>query len=154
MKSNSFLNKVAIVTGASSGIGRDTALALAKLGASVALAARSGDVLFKIAEEIKRQGRNVIVIPTDVTQREQVEQMVRGVLAQWGRIDILVSNAGEYIQAPIIDLDPADIQRSLDVNFFGGVYCIKAVPTYAQSKKRPYRGRDKYGWQNWVATRC
>ncbi|HEX9330862.1 MAG TPA: SDR family oxidoreductase [Anaerolineales bacterium] len=135
MKSNSFLNKVTIVTGASSGIGRDTALALAKLGASVALAARSGDVLLKIAEEIKRQGRNVIVIPTDVTQREQVEQMVRGVLAQWGRIDILVSNAGEYIQAPIIDLDPADIQRSLDVNFFGGVYCIKAVLPHMLNQK-------------------
>src|SRR6266487_2216207 len=135
MKSNSFLNKVTIVTGASSGIGRDTALALAKLGASVALAARSGDVLLKIAEEIKRQGRNVIVIPTDVTQREQVEQMVRGVLAQWGRIDILVSNAGEYIQAPIINLDPADIQRSLDVNFFGGVYCIKAVLPHMLNQK-------------------
>jgi NAD(P)-dependent dehydrogenase (short-subunit alcohol dehydrogenase family) len=53
--------------------------------------------------------------------------MVQQVLKQWGRVDILISNAGEYIRAPITDLDPADLQRSLDVNYFGGVYCIKAV---------------------------
>jgi len=127
MANNFFLNKVAIVTGASSGIGRATALALAKQGASVALAARRGAALLELAEEIQREGGNAIVAPADVTQQGQVEHMVQEVLAQWGRVDILVANAGEYIQAPIIHLDPVDIQRSLAVNFFGGVYCIKAV---------------------------
>ena len=127
MGTNPFQGKVAIVTGASSGIGRATALALAEQGGWVALASRNGEALSALAEELKRQGRQVIVIPTNVTQREQVEALVEEVLAQWGRVDILISNAGEYIRAPITDLDPADLQRSLDVNFFGGVYCVKAV---------------------------
>jgi NAD(P)-dependent dehydrogenase (short-subunit alcohol dehydrogenase family) len=127
VKNNFFWKKVAIVTGASSGIGRCTALELAKRGAFVALASRNEAALVQVADEIKRQGQNAIILPTDVTQRRQVERMVQGVLAQWGRIDILVSNAGEYIRVPILDLEPSDIQRSFDVNFFGGIHCIKAV---------------------------
>ena len=135
MSNNFFLNKVAIVTGASSGIGRATALALANQGALVALAARKGDALLEVAEEIKSQGKNAIVIPTDVTQRKQIEQMIQVVLDLWGRVDILVSNAGEYIRAPILDLDPAELQRSFDVNFFGGVYCIKAILPHMLDQK-------------------
>jgi len=135
MGTNPFQGKVAIVTGASSGIGRATALAMAEQGGWVALASRNGEALSTFAEELKRQGRQVIVIPTNVTQREQVEALVEEVLAQWGRVDILISNAGEYIRAPITDLDPADLQRSLDVNFFGGVYCVKAVLPHMLAKK-------------------
>ena len=61
--------------------------------------------------------------------------MVEEVIAQWGRVDILVSNAGEYIRAPITELDPADLQRSLDINFFGGVYCVKAVLPHMLAQK-------------------
>jgi NADP-dependent 3-hydroxy acid dehydrogenase YdfG len=127
-------DRVAIVTGASSGIGRATALELANAGACVALAARREASLLELAEEITQMGSKAFVLQTDVTQRQQVEAMVQGVLSRWGRVDILISNAGEYIRAPIIDLDPADLQRSLDVNYFGGVYCIKAVlpPMLAQ----------------------
>jgi NADP-dependent 3-hydroxy acid dehydrogenase YdfG len=135
MGTNPFQRKVAIVTGASSGIGRATALALAEQGVWVALASRNGEALSALAEELKRQGRQVIVIPTDVTQRKQVEALVEEVLAQWERVDILISNAGEYIRAPITDLDPADLQRSLDVNFFGGVYCVKAVLPHMLAQK-------------------
>ena len=135
MSSNPFEKKVAIVTGASLGIGRATALALAEQGASVALASRNGEALSTLAEELKHQGRQALVIPTDVTQREEVEALVREVVAQWGRVDILISNAGEYIRAPITDLDPATIQRSLDVNFFGGVYCVKAVLPHMLKQK-------------------
>jgi uncharacterized protein len=135
MSSNPFEKKVAIVTGASLGIGRATALALAEQGACVALASRNSQALSVLAEELKRGGRQVLVIPTDVTQREEVEAMVREVIAQWGRVDILVSNAGEYIRARITDLDPATIQHSLDVNFFGGVYCVKAVLPHMLKQK-------------------
>ena len=135
MTSNTFLNKVAIVTGASSGIGRATALALARQGALVALAARRYDSLLEVAEEVKSHGKTAIVVATDVTMQAQVNQMVQVVLDYWGRVDILVSNAGEYIRAPIIDLDPADIQRSFDVNFFGGIYCVKAVLPHMINQK-------------------
>jgi NAD(P)-dependent dehydrogenase (short-subunit alcohol dehydrogenase family) len=135
MTTSAFQGKVAIVTGASSGIGRATALALAGQGACVALASRNGEALAGLAEELKRQGQQVIVIPTDVTRQEQVEALVKEVIAQWGRVDILVSNAGEYIRAPITELNPADLQRSLDINFFGGVYCVKAVLPHMLAQK-------------------
>jgi NADP-dependent 3-hydroxy acid dehydrogenase YdfG len=80
-----------------------------------------------LANEVEKLGSKALVLPTDVTERQQVEGMVQQVLTQWGRIDILISNAGQYIRAPIAALDPADLQRSLNVNYFGGVYCIKAV---------------------------
>jgi short-subunit dehydrogenase len=135
MRANPFQDKVAIVTGASSGIGRATALALASQDACVALASRNSEVLSALAEELKAQGRQVIVIPTDVTQQEQVEAMVQKVISHWGRIDILVSNAGEYIRGPIAQLDPSIIQHSLDINFFGGVYCVKAVLPHILAQK-------------------
>ncbi|HEX6034685.1 MAG TPA: SDR family NAD(P)-dependent oxidoreductase [Anaerolineales bacterium] len=135
MSTDFLFDKAAIVTGASSGIGRATALALAKHGACVALAARRETALSELAREIERLGRKALILPTDVTQHEQVQAMVQGVVAQWGRVDILVSNAGEYIQGSIVDLDPADLQRSLDVNYFGGVYCIKAVLPHMLGRK-------------------
>ena len=136
MSTSFFLNKVAIVTGASTGIGRAIAFALAKEGACVALAARRENSLLELAREIKEMGREVLVLRTDVTEPDQVESMVQQVLEQWGRVDILISNAGEYIRGPIIDIHPADLQRSLNVNYFGGVYCIKAVLPHMIEKKR------------------
>jgi NAD(P)-dependent dehydrogenase (short-subunit alcohol dehydrogenase family) len=133
--SSYFRNKTAIVTGASSGIGRAIALALAEQGAWVALASRRQEVLLELAEEIRNRGGQAIAIPTDVTRREQVEELVQSVLDSWSRIDILVSNAGEYIRAPIRSLDPADIQCSFDVNFFGGVYCVKALLPHMLERK-------------------
>ena len=127
MSTNFLLDKVAIVTGASSGIGRETALALAKEGACVALVARREAALQELAEEIQRHGGKALVLPADVTKQEQVEEMVQDVLNRWGRVDILIANAGEYIRAPIVELNPADLQRPFDINYFSGVYCIKAV---------------------------
>jgi NADP-dependent 3-hydroxy acid dehydrogenase YdfG len=135
MSTEFLLDKVAIVTGASSGIGRETALALARQGACVALAARRETALLGLEEDIRKLGRKALVLQTDVTQRGQVKRMVQEVVTQWGRVDILISNAGEYIQGPIVDLDPAELQRSLDVNYFGGVYCIKAVLPHMLAQK-------------------
>lgn len=127
MSTSPFQDQVVIITGASMGIGRATALALAKEGACLALASRNEEALSALADELRAQGRQVLTVKTDVTQREEVEALVQQVIDAWGHVDILISNAGEYIRAPIKELDPGLIQHSLDVNFFGGVYCVKAV---------------------------
>ena len=136
MTTNPFQDKVIIITGASLGIGRATACALATQGARLAIASRNAEALSALAEELKSPAGQVIAIPTDVTRREQVEAMVQEVIAKWGRVDILIANAGEYIRTPILELDPSTIQRSFDINFFGGVYCVKAVLPHMLKEKR------------------
>ena len=127
MKKPLLLNQVAIVTGASSGIGRATALALARQGAYVALAARNTEALNTLAVEIKSLGSEALVVPTDVSQPEQVNRLVDAVIQRWGYVDILVSNAGQYIRAPILHMERAELEHSMAVNFYGGVYAVQAV---------------------------
>ncbi len=118
---------VAIVTGASSGIGRATAVALAENGAHVALAARTESALDQVADEIRLLEREVLVVPTDVTDRDQVDHLVEETLARWGRVDVLVANAGAYVRSPVRELPVAEVQRSMAVNFYGALYAVLAV---------------------------
>jgi NADP-dependent 3-hydroxy acid dehydrogenase YdfG len=119
--------KIAIVTGASSGIGKATALALASQGAYVALAARRVPELEQVAAQIEARGAKALVVQTDVTRQEDIDQLIACTLERWGRIDILVSNAGQYIRAPLDELTLEDLQRSMDVNFYGHARPILAV---------------------------
>ncbi len=119
--------KVAIVTGASGGIGKATALALAQAGMHVALAARRAEALQAVAAQIEALGRQALVVPTDVTVREQVEALVARTLAHFGRLDVVVANAGYYFRSPIRDLTLETLERSLAVNFYGGVYLVLAA---------------------------
>ncbi len=120
-----FRDQVAIVTGASSGIGRATALALAARGARVALAARNAAALEALAAALPA-GR-ALVVPTDVTDVTQVQAMAQQTLAQWGRIDILVASAGQYVRGAITNLAAEDMERSLRINFFGAYHAVMAV---------------------------
>lgn len=125
---NDFLqDKTAIVTGASSGIGKATTLALAERGARVALLARNQEALEQVAAEVRKLGQQALVLPTDVTVQSQVQQAVAEVVRQWGRVDILVANAGAYYRCPVDQLSPEIIERSMAVNFYGGLYAILAV---------------------------
>lgn len=128
----SFLDKIAIVTGASVGIGRSTALALARRGAHIGLAARRTELLEQVAEEIRSLGREALVVTTDVTDQNQVNHLVDCVIERWGRVDILVSNAGEMVRSYFDTLTVQHIQYSLAVNFYGGVYAILAVLPHMQ----------------------
>lgn len=120
-------NRVALVTGASSGIGRATALALAREGAHVALAARNATALEEVAKAIQAVDRDALPVPTDVTSQEQVDRLVAETLARWGRIDVLVANAGVYVRRPVRELTVADMDRSMAVNFYGALYPVLAT---------------------------
>ncbi|HEX9617060.1 MAG TPA: SDR family NAD(P)-dependent oxidoreductase [Anaerolineales bacterium] len=120
-------DKVAIITGASSGIGRATALALAREGANVVLASRNLSALKDAAREVKALGRQALVIPCDVPQAEQVQSMVAETVERLGRVDILFANAGEYVRAPIKDMPISLLEQSMAVNFYGSVNAVQAV---------------------------
>lgn len=121
------LDEVAVVTGASSGIGRAAALALAEKGAHVSLGARTESALRELADEIRMQGREALVVPTDVTDRNQVNRLVAETLARFQRVDILVANAGAYIRSPIRALTVEEVERSMAVNFYGALYAVLAI---------------------------
>lgn len=112
--------KVAVISGASRGIGRAIALALAEAGADVALAARSIEALDAVAGEARALGRRALIIPTDVAQVDQVRGMVDRAVDQLGRIDILVNAAGVGHRKPSTELTEADFDRVYAAN-------IKAV---------------------------
>jgi NADP-dependent 3-hydroxy acid dehydrogenase YdfG len=136
MTQKPFLSQVAIVTGASRGIGRATALDLARLGARVALASRREGLLVELAGEIGNLGGEDLAIPTDVTDQKQVEAMVQKTLERWGQVDILVSNAGEYVRASLSDITVETIEHSLAVNYYGGVYAILTVLPHMKVQRR------------------
>ncbi|WP_394740517.1 SDR family oxidoreductase [Natronococcus roseus] len=109
-------DQVALVTGASSGIGAATARELADAGASVALAARREDRLESLADEIETAGGEALVVPTDVTEETQVREMVDTTVSELGGLDVLVNNAGVMLLEPVATADPDDWQQMLDLN--------------------------------------
>jgi NADP-dependent 3-hydroxy acid dehydrogenase YdfG len=118
---------VALVTGASSGIGEATALALAELGAAVALAARRADRLEALAAKIRGDGGTALVINADVTDEEQARQAVEQTVGQLGRLDILINNAGVMLLGPVVDAPLEEWQRMMQVNVLGVLYCARAA---------------------------
>ena len=111
--------RVAIVTGASRGLGRSMALALAEAGADVAVAARSEAELAETAGIIEKLGRRAMVIPTDVTVYAQVETLVERTAAALGRLDIIVNNSGIATVMPVAEMPPEDFRRTVEVNLVG-----------------------------------
>lgn len=120
----SLSGKVAIVTGASSGIGEATARALVAQGTRVVLAARSVDKLQALAEEL---GDLALAVPTDVTQGSDVTQLMEQCMDAFGKVDILFANAGIYFSGKAIDCDPDAWEKMLDININGVMRCAQAV---------------------------
>lgn len=115
--------KNVIVTGASSGIGRATALEMARRGANVVLAARRGELLEKVAAECRALGVSAAVVVTDVTRPEDCQHLVETA----GQVDVLVNNAGFAIFDAVADAKTNDLRAMMDTNYFGTVNCTKAV---------------------------
>lgn len=129
-----FKEKVTIVTGASSGIGLATATLLARYQAKVVLAARSEDKLDALRHELS-QYTQVISVRTDVSSEDDCRNLIEQTVKEFGRIDILINNAGISMRAMFKDLDLSVIRRLMDVNFWGTVYCTKyALPYILEAK--------------------
>lgn len=122
-----FRDRVVLVTGASSGIGRETALLFAQRGARVALAARRRDLLEGVAATVRAVGGEALVVPTDVSDARAALAAVARVRRAWGGIDVLVNNAGVMLPSPVARLRAADLEAMLRVNLFGALFMTQAV---------------------------
>jgi short-subunit dehydrogenase len=130
-----FSGKVVIVTGASSGIGRATAIEFAKNGCKVVLASRSESKLSVLENEIKAFNGEAISIITDVSKEEDCKMLINATIQTYGKIDVLVNNAGVSMKALFIESDLKVLHRLMDVNFWGTVYCTKYALHHLISSK-------------------
>ena len=120
-------NQVIAVTGASSGIGEATALACARAGAAVALAARRTERIEALAERIAAEGGRAIAVSTDVGEEDQARAFVARAHAELGRLDVLVNNAGVMLLGPIEHAPTEEWRRMIHANVFGVLYCTHAA---------------------------
>ncbi len=131
-----YMKKRIILTGASSGIGRELAIQLAAEGARLALASRNESLLQEVAELCREAGGEAIVVPTDVSDQAQCISLVARTVREWGGVDALFSNAGVGMFAPFREVkDIAFFETMMKVNYFGALYCTHAVlPHLIESK--------------------
>ncbi len=119
--------KVTIVTGASMGIGMATVRRFAEAGARLVLAARSTERLTALADELHRRGHDALPLPCDMRDRAAVHRMVERAVEHYGRIDVLINNAGQAAAGMVESVDPAAFRQIIDLNVFGPLYAIQAV---------------------------
>jgi NAD(P)-dependent dehydrogenase (short-subunit alcohol dehydrogenase family) len=130
-------DKVAIVTGGSDGIGKAAAASMAKEGAKVAIAARTASKLEQAATDIRAiaKGGEVLAIPADVRDEAQVKRMVDEVVKKWGRVDVLVNNAGTSSAKKFEDLTDEVFGEDFQLKVYGAIYCIRAVLPHLKKSK-------------------
>ncbi len=120
-------NQVIVITGASSGIGRETGIRLGARGASVVLAARNEAALHEVAREVDRLGGRAHVVVTDVAQFSQVQRLADEAVDRFGRIDTWINNAGVSVYGSVEHVPVEEIERVIRVNLIGMIYGVKAV---------------------------
>jgi NADP-dependent 3-hydroxy acid dehydrogenase YdfG len=132
---NTVGGKVVVITGASSGLGEATARLLSTQGATVVLGARRVDRIQSLADELSGSGGKALAIPTDVTDYEQVKRLVDAAVQTYGRIDVMINNAGLMPHSPLERLKIDDWNRMIDVNIKGVLYGIAAALPYMKQQK-------------------
>ena len=133
--SNNIEGKVVVITGASSGLGEATARLLSAQGASVVLGARRVDRLQALADELTGSGGKALAVTTDVTDCDQVKRLVDAAVQTYGRIDVMINNAGRMPQAPLERLKIDEWNRMIDVNIKGVLFGIAAALPHMQQQK-------------------
>ena len=132
--STNIQGKVVVITGASSGLGQATARLLSVQGATVVMGARRIDRLQALAQELAGGGK-ALAVATDVTQRDQVKRLVEATVQAYGRIDVMINNAGLMPHSPLERLKVDDWDRTIDVNIKGVLYGIAAALPYMKEQK-------------------
>jgi len=135
-------NKIVVVTGGSRGLGRAMALGFAEAGADVVVASRKIVPSEAVADEVRSLGRKAMAVACHVGEWEQCEALVAATVAEFGRIDVLINNAGILgAVTPLWQSDPADLRRVIEVNLIGAMLCTRAVLAVMRAQEaRPHRG--------------
>ena len=130
LESLSLDGKSVVITGGGTGLGLAMVRALARAGANLAIAGRRPGPIEQAAEEVRQLGRSAIAVPTDVTNSQEVEALIAAGIEQFGRVDVLINNAGavqDNVRKPIWELSDEDWRRVMEVNLTGAFYCSRAV---------------------------
>ncbi|MBX2960823.1 MAG: SDR family oxidoreductase [Flavobacteriales bacterium] len=129
------LNKVVIITGASSGIGKACAEQFGKQGAKLTITGRNEQNLTETAKELKAQGIEVLAVVSDVAVKDDCKRIIDETVKTYGKIDVLINNAGISMRALLNDADLSVIEKVMQINFYGTLYCTKfALPYLLKSK--------------------
>jgi NADP-dependent 3-hydroxy acid dehydrogenase YdfG len=136
METSNIADKVVVITGASSGIGESTAKFLARQGAKVVLGARRRDRIDAVVKQISAAGGKAVGFAVDVTKRAEVEALVKGAVDSFGRVDVMVNDAGIMPIAPIAAIKVDEWDRMIDVNIKGLLYGVAAVLPIMQKQKQ------------------
>jgi short-subunit dehydrogenase len=130
-----YKDKVIIVTGASSGIGRALAIEGAKLGAKIVLAARREEALKEVVKEIESLGGEALAVKTDVSSYEQCQNLAKAAVDKFGKIDILINNAGISMRAIFEEMKIEVFEKLMNINFMGTMYCTHAAINHILKQK-------------------
>jgi NAD(P)-dependent dehydrogenase (short-subunit alcohol dehydrogenase family) len=131
--SSAWEGKVVLVTGGSGGLGKSIAEAFARRRARVVLAARGVEALQELGHHMRALGHDVLSLPADVTQQPQVELLFEEALSQFGRLDVLVNNAGRSARRAVLDTTPDDFRQMLELNLLAAVRCTRAAAPHLKA---------------------
>jgi short-subunit dehydrogenase len=136
MKRRDFCGKTAVITGGSSGIGKETLLEFAGLGMNIVVGSLATELLADVEAELKQKGVKIMVITTDVSKKNEVHRLMQTAVEHFGHIDFLICCAGVYHRSPVENLALADLERVMSVNFYGVIHSVyELLPVMAKQRE-------------------